>query len=140
MTVNQNELEKLLEWRREVLTEVFKEVPDESLMLANKEYFESMPFDHTFINVDGDDIACGIVCYQDELPSPDNRSGKCGYIMNVYVRKAYRHQGYGKMTVNRLINFARAKGCGKIYLETTDMARKLYTECGFMPIKDMMKL
>ena len=140
MTDNEIELEKLLSWRREVLTEVFGEEPGENVIQANKEYFETMPFEATFISVGVEEVGCGVVCYQHELPSPDNTSGRCAYLMNIYVRKPYRGRGYGKMIVERLIDKARANDCEKITLETTDMARNLYSLCGFKPLENMMKL
>ena len=30
-------------------------------------------------------IGCGGICYQSELPSPENLSGINGYLMNIYT-------------------------------------------------------
>lgn len=87
---------------------------------------------------DGSLCGCGAVCLQRKMPSPDDISGLSGYIMNVYVRPSYRGRGLGRQIVETLVGFAREKGCGKIYLETTEMARKLYVGCGFSELKDMM--
>ena len=77
--------------------------------------------------------------YGDELPSPDNSSGRCGYIMNMYVRPGFRSEGIATDLLKRLIADAEENNCGKIYLETTDMGRCVYIGAGFREMKDMMK-
>lgn len=137
------DIDAMMEWRREVLEEVFGMTPDEGLMSANREYYLKHMTDGThrayMALTDGHGVGCGAVCLYDELPSPDNPTGRCGYIMNVYVRMPYRHRGIASALVRHLIEDAKAERCGKIYLETTDMGRGVYAESGFMEMKDMMK-
>ena len=61
-------------------------------------------------------------------------------LMNIYVRPDYRKNGIAKVIVRHLVNEARNRHCGKIYLETTDAGRSLYAAVGFDEMKDMMKL
>lgn len=138
----------LLSLRMEVLSAVFGISEEdvalfESLRCETVAYYRSeLGRSHfAFICTDTDNGAIcgsGAVCMQREMPSPDDISGLSAYIMNVYVRPQYRGRGLGRRIVKALIAFAQGKGCGKIYLETTDMARKLYAGSGFRELKDMM--
>ena len=135
----------LLAWRKEVIRHVFGEEPSSSLMLANERYYERHIADGSHLAVvaageDGKEMGCGSVCFDDELPSPDNPSGRCAYLMNIYVREPFRSHGVGHAIVSFLIERARERDCGKIYLETTADGRPLYTSLGFQDMADMMKL
>lgn len=133
----------LMEWRREVLACVFGSEPEDTLLESNRKYYLKHIADGSHIAYvaakDGAEAGCGAICLYDEMPSPDNRSGRCGYIMNMYVRPGFRHEGIASGLLQRLIADARAAGCGKIYLETTDMGREVYFGSGFSDMKDMMK-
>lgn len=136
-------IEELMKWREEVIEHVFGQRMDHLLAEANKKYFEThVPKGLHLALVyseGGIDCGCGAICFSDELPSPDNRSGKCAYIMNIYVRQAFRKRGIAHQLVRRLIDEAKAKGCGKIYLETTAEARPVYLSSGFRDMRDLMK-
>lgn len=74
------------------------------------------------------------------MPSPDNHSGKNGYLMNIYTLPEYRGEGIGRKIVEFLINDAKEKGTEKIYLESSGAAKHLYYEIGFLDMPDYMKL
>ena len=139
----QTDVEVLMRWRGEVLENVFGRRPDAALQTSNRDYF-SKPIangSHKALVAykDGEEAGCGNVCFQEELPSPDNLSGRCAYIMNIYVRPKYRHSGVATEILKRLIEESQQKSCGKIYLETTEMGRSVYSEAGFREMKDMMR-
>ena len=137
-------LDRLMSWRQEVIETVFDQQPSEQLLKANKEYYRRHIEDgsHWAIEAfnDGEEAGCGSVCITDELPSPDNPSGHCAYIMNIYVREKYREHGIGHAIVKRLIQEAKSRNCRKIYLETTEVGRGVYESLGFQDMPDMMKL
>ena len=140
-------LEELLLWRKEVIENVFGIEPDADLMEENKEYYLNhwSPESHhahlaVLATVDGTDAGCGSICFSEELPSPDNPSGKCAYLMNIYVRTPFRQHGVAHSIVRHLIEKAKARGCYKIYLETTPEGRPVYESLGFHDLPDMMKL
>ena len=140
------DLEEALAWRMEVLRCVFAEDEPwdaEAQRTANRCYYEHA-LGHThraFIaSVNGEAAGCGAFCLQEEMPSPDNPSGRNAYLMNVYTRPPFRGYGVGEAVVSRLIAAAREAGAGKIYLEATAMGEPLYTSLGFIPIEGMMKL
>ncbi|MCI9285560.1 MAG: GNAT family N-acetyltransferase [Muribaculaceae bacterium] len=137
------DLPSLMAWRDEVLGCVFGTTPDAELMKANRDYYTRHCPDGSHIAIvassDGEDAGCGSLCIHDELPSPDNPSGRCGYLMNVYVREPFRHAGVGGVIIDRLVTMARDNNCGKIYLESTDGARHIYRTHGFTEMKNMLE-
>lgn len=141
---NITDIEALMKWRIEVIEHVFATAPDSSLIEANRDYYlRNVPNGSHYAYVaetDGVEAGCGAICVSEELPSPDNPSGRCAYLMNIYVRQQFRNHGLAHHIVNRLIDKARSLNCGKIYLETTDLGRPVYTSLGFHDMPDMMKL
>lgn len=134
----------LMMWRQEVLRHVFGEEPSACLLAENRRYYQKHIGADTHFAIVAkwyrEDAGCGAVCFTDELPSPDNPNGKCAYLMNIYVREAYRQHGIAHEIVNRLIDEALKRECGKIYLETTAEGRSVYQSIGFRDLPDMMKL
>lgn len=133
----------LMHWRREVIENVFGVVPSKRLLAVNRRYYRQHIADGSHVAVvaeaDGEGVGCGAVCLTEELPSPDNPSGRCAYLMNIFVREVWRGRGVGHAIVTRLIEIARGSGCDKIYLETTDGARSFYRSIGFNELPGIMK-
>lgn len=141
------DIDLLMPWRMEVLHCVFSIPADadtSELECANRHYYEAHLADGRHIAclayAEGVAVGCGGVCFYGEMPSPDNPSGKCAYLMNIYVRPEYRREGIALRIVRWLVDQALAHGISKIYLETSDSGRKLYSTLGFRYMKDMMKL
>lgn len=136
-------LPTLMMWRREVIRHVFGVEPSPRLLVANRQYYRRHTADGSHIalvaTVDGQDAGCGAICLSEELPSPENPTGRCAYLMNIYVRESFRRQGIAHAIVRRLVEIAKEKSCGKIYLETTDAARSVYTSIGFTEMQGLMK-
>lgn len=146
-----DDMELLLTLRMEVLSHVFsqekKELSDsewDDIRRENEDYYneELEKGGHVAcaIYVSGELAGCGGVCLYREMPSPDNRSGKCAYLMNIYVRQEFRRQGLAKKICNYLIDKAKEKGAEKIYLESSDMAFELYRTLGFEDMNGYLKL
>lgn len=149
-----DQLELILQWRMRVIQAVFAPVPDEelpALKAANRAYYLKHLSDGSHLSYflrmseegqpDGEEsriIGCCALCLWQEMPSPDNPSGQCAYVMNVYVDPAFRRHHAAHWMIEQLT--ARALECkaGKIYLETTEAARTLYRGCGFVPLEDYM--
>lgn len=132
-----------MDWRAEVIRNVFGEDADLTLLEANHLYYlRHIPDDSHIAFVatcDGEECGCGSICLTDELPSPDNPSGKCAYLMNIFVREAFRKHGIAHKIVSRLVEEAKNRECGKIYLETTADGKPVYKSLGFRDMPDMMK-
>lgn len=138
----------LMEWRMRVLAEVFADSEDVdwgALRGSNEAYYRRHLADgsHTALFATDDTgaiLGCGGICYQAEMPSPDNPSGTCGYLMNVFAAPEARGRGVGHAIVQALVADARGRGTGKVYLESSEMARGLYQSMGFAPMRDYYKL
>lgn len=141
------DLDILMEWRMEVLHEVFAIPKGQGLTeleAANRRYYEAMleSGGHIacFACLDQETIGCGGICIYQEMPSPDNPTGQCAYLMNIYTRPQFRGQGAGEMTVRWLTGQAAQRGITKIYLETSEAGRGLYQKIGFAPMMGYLKL
>lgn len=141
-------LNLLMDWRKKVLSEVFmvNDIEKHSeLILNNENYYKKHLTDGTHtayfaINDDTNEIiGCGGICYQEEMPSPDNMTGKNGYLMNIYIEPKYRKCGAGKKIIETLILDAKENNASKIYLESSDIAKNLYEEIGFVNMINYMK-
>ena len=139
------DIDTLMRWRMTVLAEVFAGEPaDKALADANREYYLRALSDGSHVAVlayiDGVTAGCGGLCFQGEMPSPDNPSGIDAYLMNIYVSPEYRRRGVARAIVTHLAGTARERGAGKIYLETSECGHHLYTSLGFTGLKGMMIL
>lgn len=142
-----DEIDRLMAWRLEVLREVFSLSERDDLDALDREnrayYARELPRKGhiaCFAEIDGQVIGCGGVCLQREMPSPDNLSGKCAYLMNIYTRPEAQRCGVGHSVVRWLVARARQWGAEKIYLETSKEGRALYEGVGFVDLPDMMLL
>ena len=68
--------------------------------------------------------------------------GKPGiYIEDVYVKKEYRHQGYGKGFFRFIAQLARERGCGRMewsVLDWNEPAIRFYQSLGASPLNEWM--
>ncbi len=143
------DLPLLIEWRARVLREVFaipKDTDPTLLEQANRRYYERhLPEDGHIAcfardRKTGEVIGCGGVCLYQEMPSPDNPSGGCACLMNIYTRPAFRGHGVGRRIVEWLIAQARQRGITKIYLEASASGRPLYEKMGFSDMSGYLQL
>ncbi len=141
------DLDTLLHWRITVIRDVFRLPEDYDTGLLEKEnlaYYQNALSDGghiaCFALLDGNVVGCGGICFQTEMPSPDNPSGQCAYLMNVYTEPSSRRKGIGRAVVGWLIQRAKEKGAGKIYLEATEAGAGLYSGLGFRRAAGFMKL
>ena len=145
--VTPDEIDLLVSWRETVIREVFELGADadvSALVAANRAYYEEHIPDGThiacFAREGGVIVGCGSICLHDELPSPDNPTGKCAYFMNIFTVPVARGKGVAKKVTAWLIAKTRELGITKVYLETTEMARSLYIRQGFVPMVDYLIL
>ncbi len=141
------QLNEIMNWRMEVLSEVFadwKQENRQAIYDANLQYYKEALMNHqnvtVFAETNGKTVGCGSICLYQEIPSPDNSNGLCTYLMNIYTRKAYRRRGVAKNVVKYLVNLARARNINKIYLETSKNGRAFYEKLGFVEMKNYLKM
>ena len=141
------DIDLLMKWRMRVLREVFaipENEPAEELERKNRIFYQSalQAGGHIacFACQGEEIIGCGGICLYQEMPSPDNLSGQCAYLMNIYTCPDFRGLGVGETVVKWLAGQAVQRNITKIYLETSKPDRKLYEKAGFIDMPDMMKL
>ena len=142
-----DELDTLMHWRMITIHEVFQD-PSPTLMdnlaQANQVYYEhAIPEGihiPCFAEIENTIVGCGGLCIQQEMPSPDNPTGICGYPMNIYALPHLRGHGIGGAITTWLIEQARLHNAGKIYLEASKKGRPLYEKLGFEDLNGYMKL
>ncbi len=141
------DLDLLMQWRMEVLHEVFPAAEydfPEKLEEENRNYYQwALPAGKhiaCFASVDGEIVGCGGICLYQEMPSPDNPSGQCAYLMNIYCRPQWRKKGVGASIIHWLVDQAKERKITKIYLETSETGRLFYEQNGFLEMPNMMIL
>ncbi|MGX8706420.1 MAG: GNAT family N-acetyltransferase, partial [bacterium] len=85
-------------------------------------------------------VGAGGVSYYRVMPTYHNPTGVKAYIMNMYVRPAYRRRGIATRLLELLVDDAHARGISCITLEATDAGRPLYAKFGFVPMTHEMEL
>ena len=58
-------------------------------------------------------------------------TGRLGLLSSMYTNPNYRRRGIAKELLNRVVEEARAYGCGAVHITASDMGVKLYTAYGF---------
>ena len=74
---------------------------------------------------------CAASNYQ-VLPDNRNPSGKCAYLLNMYIEPEHRGQGHATKLIQYIIRYCETKGIGKISLHDTEMSKDIYIKAGFV--------
>lgn len=83
-------------------------------------------------------ISAAMVCYYQLLPTISNKTGKTGYIQNVFTLPDYRGRGYATELMNKIILDAKDRKVGRLLLSATDMGRPVYEKIGFEEVTKEM--
>ncbi len=71
-------------------------------------------------------------------PSPfKSEYRQYGYIWNVYVESAYRHQGIATKLTNESINYLKSLGCTRAILHASPHGKPVYEKLGFVASNEM---
>jgi GNAT superfamily N-acetyltransferase len=68
---------------------------------------------------------------------PGNFAGPEGYVMNVFVERAWRRRGVAALLMDVVISYARERRIGVVTLHASDEGRHLYERLGFVPTNEM---
>ena len=142
-----DDLNTLVNTRIEVLRAANQLEASVDMSLVEKEsgaYYERALADNThtaYLVFDGDMfVGAGGISYYSVMQTYHNPSGRKGYIMNMYVREAYRRQGIARHVLALLMDDAHSRGVEHISLEATAMGRPLYEKFGFVQMENEMEL
>ena len=116
---------------------------DIDLTPALRDYYSRHMADGTFVSwlaLDGDKIiGTSGMSFVEKPPYFGCPSGKIGLLSSMFTDPNYRRQGIAKELLDRVVNEARAYGCGTVQITASDMGVKLYTAYGFVHNDNFMQ-
>ena len=120
---------RIRQLREEGATEQIDLVP------ALKDYYHRHMADGTFVSwiaVDGEKIVgTSGMSFVEKPPYFSCPTGRLGLLSSMYTDPTYRRMGIAKELLHRVVEEARAYGCGAVQITASDMGVKLYTAYGF---------
>ena len=109
---------------------------DIDLAPALRDYYERHMADGTFVSwlaVDGDAIiGTSGMSFVEKPPYFGCQNGMIGLLSRMYTAPEYRRKGIAKELLRRVMDEARAYGCGTVQITASDMGVLLYTDFGFV--------
>lgn len=75
--------------------------------------------------------ACAFLLVVEKPMSPAFITGRTGTVLNVYTKPQYRHKGYAKGIMNKLLSDAEEKNLSVVELKSTENGYHLYQSVGF---------
>ncbi len=98
-------------------------------------YYDRHMADGTFFSwialYDGEIVATSGMSIVEKPPTYGNPSGKMGILSSIYTRPLFRRRGIAKALLSRVVEEARALGCGHVQITASDMGVSLYEDFGF---------
>ncbi|MGL4737430.1 MAG: GNAT family N-acetyltransferase [Cellulosilyticaceae bacterium] len=74
------------------------------------------------------------------IPYLENLSGREGYILNIYTLPDYRKRGLAGKLVNSIIDYAKENEIKRLWLNSSEQGKSVYTSCGFEEVENAMEL
>lgn len=140
--LTENELDQFIQMRIDQLREEGAQ-EEFDLKPALKEYYQGHMADGTFISwlaVDnGTIIGTSGMPIVEKPPYFGCPSGKIGLLSSMFTDQAYRRKGIAKQLLSRVVEEARAQGCGTVQITASDMGVMLYTSFGFVRNDNFMQ-
>ena len=116
---------------------------DINLVPALKDYYRRHMADGTFVSwlaLDGDRIVgTSGMSFAEKPPYFGCPSGRIGLLSSMYTEPAWRRRGIAKELLRRVVEEARAYGCGSVQITASDMGVLLYTDFGFVKNGNFMQ-
>ena len=76
--------------------------------------------------------ACAFLLVVEKPMSPSFLTGRTGTVLNVYTKPSYRHKGYARQIMERLLADAADKNLSVVDLKSTEDGYRLYQSVGFV--------
>lgn len=116
---------------------------DVDLVPALQEYYNRHMSDGTFVSwlaMDGKRIVgTSGMSFVEKPPYFGCPSGKMGLLSSMFTDPEYRRKGIAKELLSRVVEEARAYGCGTVQITASDMGVLLYTDFGFVKNGNFMQ-
>ena len=117
---------------------------DIDLVPALQDYYNRHMSDGTFVSwlaMDRDRIVgTSGMSFVEKPPYFGCPSGKMGLLSSMFTDPEYRRKGIAKELLSRVVEEARAYGCGTVQITASDMGVLLYTDFGFVKNGNYMQL
>ena len=141
-TLTDNELDTFIQMRICQLREEGAE-EDIALVPALRDYYSRHMADGTFVSwlaLNGDRIVgTSGISFVERPPYFGCPSGKIGLLSSMYTDPACRRRGIARELLSRVIEEARAYGCGTVQITASYMGVLLYTDFGFVKNGNFMQ-
>lgn len=140
--LTENDLETFINMRINQLRE--EGATDEmDLSPALMDYYQRHLANGTFVSwlaLDGDKIiGTSGMSFVEKPPYFGCPTGRIGLLSSMYTNPDYRRQGIAKELLRRVVEEARAYGCGTVQITASDMGVLLYSNFGFVKNKNFMQ-
>ena len=116
---------------------------DIDLRPALKDYYDRHMADGTFVSwlaYDGEKIiGTSGMSFVEKPPYFGCPSGKMGLLSSMFTDPDYRRMGIAKELLTRVVNEAKAYGCGTVQITASDMGVHLYADFGFVKNGNFMQ-
>ena len=140
--LTENDLETFINMRINQLRE--EGATDEmDLSPALMDYYQRHLANGTFVSwlaLDGDKIiGTSGMSFVEKPPYFGCPTGRIGLLSSMYTNPDYRRQGIARELLRRVVEEARAYGCGTVQITASDMGVLLYSDFGFVKNKNFMQ-
>ena len=109
-------IEKLSKYKTSITTDNFKK-----LLLEQKDTYTLV-----LENDKGILVGCGSIFILNKL-----HTNQIGFIQDIYIDESIRKKGYGKILIQKLVNYANSLKCYKTILNCHKYNQEFYGKCGF---------
>ena len=140
--LTENDLETFINMRINQLRE--EGATDEmDLSPALMDYYQRHLANGTFVSwlaMDGDKIiGTSGMSFVEKPPYFGCPTGRIGLLSSMYTNSDYRRKGIARELLRRVVEEARAYGCGTVQITASDMGVLLYSDFGFVKNKNFMQ-
>lgn len=140
--LTEKELDTFIQMRIQQLREEGAK-EDIDLVPALKDYYERHMSDGTFVSwlaVNGEKIiGTSGMSFVEKPPYFGCPNGRIGLLSSMFTDPSYRRQGIAKELLTRVVEEAKAYGCGTVQITASDMGVLLYTDFGFVKDGNFMQ-
>ena len=116
---------------------------DTDLVPALMDYYIRHLADGSFVSylaLDGESIiGTSGMSFVEKPPYFGCPTGKIGLLSSMYTLPAYRRRGIARELLRRVVEEARAYGCGSVQITASDMGVMLYKDFGFVKNGNFMQ-
>jgi GNAT superfamily N-acetyltransferase len=80
--------------------------------------------------------SCAVGTIEERLGSPDDRTGRCGYVFSVATDPDQRRRGHSRSCLTALIDWFRSEDVRRVDLRASSEGEPLYRSLGFVRTVD----